>query len=70
MGWYAKVDQNTGEQMDQKYREKDTLTAEFWEPIFETTNFKEFLKAHYSIGHKPMLEIDLDEVIEEEAAGA
>ena len=70
MGWYAKVDQSTGEQMDQKYREKDTLTAEFWEPIFETTNFKEFLKAHYSIGHKPMLEIDLDEVIEEEAAGA
>jgi RecA/RadA recombinase len=69
MGWYAKVDQNTGEQMDQKYREKDTLTAEFWEPIFANTNFKEFLKAHYSIGHKPMLEIDLDEVIEEEAAG-
>lgn len=65
MGWYSKVDQTTGEQMEVKVREKDTLTAEFWEPIFADTNFAEFLKAHYSIGHKPMLEIDLESTLQE-----
>ena len=40
-------------------------TAEFWEPIFADTNFAEFLKAHYSIGHKPMLEIDLESTLQE-----
>ena len=66
MGWYARVDRTTGEIMDTKVREKDTLTKEFWEPIFRETDFAKFLKSHYSIGHKPMLEIDLESTLQEE----
>lgn len=66
MGWYARVDRTTGEIMDSKVREKDTLSKEFWEPIFKETDFAKFLKSHYSIGHKPMLEIDLESTLQEE----
>lgn len=60
VGWYAKVDMETGEIEETKVREKDTLQKKFWMPIFENTNFKEFVKTYYSIGHKPLLDIDLD----------
>jgi RecA/RadA recombinase len=60
VGWYAKVDMETGEIEETKVREKDTLQKKFWTPIFENTNFKEFVKTYYSIGHKPLLDIDLD----------
>lgn len=65
MGWYCRVDQETGELVDPKKREKDTKTAEFWEPIFAETDFKEFLKKQYQIGHKSL--IDMDEVLEQVA---
>ena len=60
MGWYAKVDHATGEIIDPKVREKDTLTKEFWDPIFKETDFKKFLKSYYQIGHKPLLDIELN----------
>lgn len=60
VGWYARVDRETGEIEDTKVREKDTLQKKFWDPIFANTDFKEFLKTYYSIGHKPLLDIDLD----------
>jgi len=64
VGWYARVDRETGEIEDTKVREKDTKTKKFWDPIIKETDFKEFIKTYYSIGHKPLLEIDLD--LEEE----
>ena len=60
VGWYCRVDMETGELVQPKVREKDTLEEEFWKPTFENTNFKEFLKGHYQIGHKPLLDIELD----------
>jgi RecA/RadA recombinase len=60
VGWYCRVDMETGELVQPKVREKDTLQEEFWKPIFDGTNFKEFLKGHYQIGHKPLLDIELD----------
>jgi hypothetical protein len=65
VGWYAKVNKETGEIEDSKVREKDTLKKSFWEPIFENTDFKEFVKTYYSIGHRPMIDIDLDIPVEE-----
>ena len=59
-GWYCRVDRETGELIDPKCREKDTLTKEFWDPIFEGTDFEKFIKGHYQIGHKPLLEVELD----------
>ena len=60
VGWYAPVDMKTGEILEPKVREKDTLQKKFWDPIFKETDFKEFVKSYYSIGHKPLLDIDLD----------
>jgi len=54
-GWYSHKDS------EKKVRETDTLTKEFWDPIFETTDFKEFVKKQYTIGHKTEVELDLDE---------
>ena len=66
VGWYARVNKDTGEIEEGKVREKQTLTKAFWEPILEETDFKEFVKTYYSIGHKPLLEVDLDIEIEGE----
>ena len=58
-GWYCRVDQETGVLEDPKCREKETLTKEFWEPIFAETNLKEYIKSHYTIGLKSMLGEDV-----------
>lgn len=55
-GWYCRVDQSSGELLDPKKREKETLTEEFWKPIFEETDFKEFVKSYYTIGYRAMFE--------------
>ena len=62
-GWYQHVDQASGELTGQKYREKDTLTEEFWKPILTGTDFKEFVKKQYTIGHASL--VDMDSIVEE-----
>jgi RecA/RadA recombinase len=59
-GWYCRVDKATGELLDPKYREKDTKTEEFWNPVFENSDFEEFIKKQYTIGHKSL--VDMDEI--------
>ena len=49
-GWYCRVDQETGELLEPKVREAQTLEEEFWKPIMEETNFKEYLTGVYKIG--------------------
>jgi RecA/RadA recombinase len=63
-GWYCLVDQETGELLEPKVREKQTLEEEFWKPVFDNTDFKEFVKKKYSIGNtlfKPEPEIEYDD---------
>ena len=48
-GWYCRVDRDTGELVDPKVREKDTLEEAFWLPILRDTDFKEHIKKKYSI---------------------
>jgi RecA/RadA recombinase len=62
-GWYQHVDRQTGELVGQKFREKETLTEEFWKPVLEGTDFKEFLKKQYSIGYQSL--VDMDAIVEE-----
>ena len=49
-GWYCRVNQETGELLEPKVREAQTLEEEFWKPIMEETNFKEYLTGVYKIG--------------------
>jgi RecA/RadA recombinase len=47
-GWYAKVDQETGEVLDKK-RFADTQNEEFWKDILANERFKEFVRKKYEI---------------------
>tara|TARA_R110000765_G_scaffold118550_3_gene213064 strand:- start:2524 stop:3555 length:1032 start_codon:yes stop_codon:yes gene_type:complete len=59
-GWYCRVDQETGELLEPKVREAQTLEEEFWKPIFADTNFKDYLTDVYKIGGKAT--IDFEEI--------
>ena len=59
VGWYARVNQETGEIEEKNFREAQTLSEEFWDPIFNNTDFKEFVKKQFTIGHKSVIEGDL-----------
>ena len=59
VGWYARVNQETGEVEEKNFREAQTLSEEFWEPIMIGTDFKEFVKKQFTIGHKSVVEGDL-----------
>ena len=48
-GWYQKVNLETGEMEDKKYRVKDTDTKEFWMPILKQNSFVEFVKNKYQV---------------------
>ena len=65
-GWYCKIDRETGELVQPKVREKDTLSEDFWKPIFETTDFAEHIKNKYTISHKSMLNSEVVSTIEDE----
>jgi len=56
-GWYQKAG------TDSKVRQKDTLTAEFWEDILAQQSFQDLVESTYCIGKRS--EIDLDALIEE-----
>jgi RecA/RadA recombinase len=63
-GWYSKVDQETGEVEDKKYRAKE-LTAEFWSDILASNNFKEFVEENFKINGRVNIEVvDVDELEE------
>jgi RecA/RadA recombinase len=64
-GWYCRVDQETGELLEPKCREKDTLKSEFWAPILNDTDFKDVIKSQYQIGKTPMItDFDLENINE------
>jgi RecA/RadA recombinase len=50
VGWYQQVDTSTGELVGPKVRQADTLNEDFWTPVFEKTNFSEFIEKQFKIG--------------------
>lgn len=61
-GWYQKVDKSTGEVIEGKYRLKDTMNGEFWDPILEFTDFSDFIRKQYKIGLPTV--VDPDTIVE------
>lgn len=61
-GWYATVDKDTGE-VGPKVRYDVTNDKSFWDPVFNNTDFKEFLKKQYQIGHQSL--VSMDAIVEE-----
>jgi len=62
-GWYAKIDQKTGEIGD-KVRFDATQTDDFWKPLLKDEKFKDFVNQKYGIaygnimGENPVLETE------------
>ena len=63
-GWYQLVDQETGELIGTKCREKDTLNGEFWQPILKDQGFKDFIQKQFQIGYASV--VDPDDIVMEE----
>jgi hypothetical protein len=64
-GWYAKVDQETGELGDKK-RYDATQTEEFWSDILANDSFKEYVRKKYEIAYGNIM--GETSVLEDEAA--
>ena len=47
MGWYAKVNKDTGEIDGKKWRIADTECPEFWDSILADETFKEWIRTNY-----------------------
>jgi hypothetical protein len=63
-GWYSKVDFETGEVEDKKYREADTNTSDFWTSILESESFKSYVEGKYRVASGSIMQIeDLEEVL-------
>ena len=64
-GWYAKVDQDTGEVLE-KHRFSDTQTRIFWEDILASEKFQEYVRKKYEIAHGSIMEqVDMVEETED-----
>lgn len=65
-GWYAKIDRSTGE-IGEKKRLADTMNAEFWDPILNNEEFKEYVKSKFAVSYGKLLEDDhvLEETTED-----
>jgi RecA/RadA recombinase len=60
-GWYSKVDMETGEVEDQKFREKDTNTRDFWMPILKQESFQNFIKNKYQVAAGEIIQTEEEE---------
>ena len=58
-GWYQKVNTETGEILEKKYRAAETNTAEFWHDIIESQSFKDWVKKTFRIANDKLIKDDL-----------
>ncbi len=64
-GWYSPVDPLTGEVLAEKnYRRSETNNADFWNNIFDRTNFKEYVQQKFQLNKSPITQIEEEEEVE------
>ena len=63
-GWYSKVDKDTGEVEDKKYRIKETDTKEFWLPILKQKSFQDYVEDKYRVASGNIMNFDEGEIDE------
>jgi hypothetical protein len=54
VGWYSRVNTETGEVDDKKWRIKDTDSNEFWDQILASKSFQEAVEARYQFSSNVM----------------
>ena len=65
VGWYSKVNTETGEVEDKKYRIKDTDTKDFWLPILKDSSFQDFVENKYCVANGNIMQDDMENVFAE-----
>lgn len=55
-GWYSRVDLNTGEMEQKKYRAKDTDSEEFWAPVLASDAFRKTIRERYQVSTGSVIE--------------
>lgn len=58
VGWFSRVNKETGEIEDKKYRAKDTNTAEFWGMILNQPSFNAWIKEQYQVSNGAIMTDD------------
>jgi len=69
MGWYSRVDGETGEVEEKKWRAKDTYTSEFWKPVLKDKTFRDAIEKKFRVAHSEVIhdqEEGFDEHVTEE----
>jgi RecA/RadA recombinase len=68
VGWFQRVDMETGEIQDKNYRLADTYTFDFWHPILQSRKFNEYIEKKYAAANGSIMQsedviedLDLDE---------
>jgi hypothetical protein len=61
VGWFQKVDMQTGEIFDKSYRIADTYSFSFWHPILQCSKFNEFIEKKYAASNGAIMQEE-DEV--------
>lgn len=60
VGWYAEIDQETGEIIEPNLREKDLMTKDnIWEKIMNNPKFNEFLRDKFQIASGSLIQEDI-----------
>ena len=54
-GWYSRVNKDTGEVEDQKFRAAQCDTKEFWLPILQSASFQGWVKTTYQVANGAIL---------------
>ena len=55
MGWYSRVNGETGEIEEKKWRAKDMDTKEFWMDVLTDKTFSDWIKNRYQVAHGAMM---------------
>jgi RecA/RadA recombinase len=58
-GWYSRVNKETGETEEKKWRAKDTNTSEFWDQVLESESFKTWIESRYKISYNTILSTEI-----------
>jgi RecA/RadA recombinase len=54
-GWYSRVNKDTGEVEEQKFRSAQCDTKEFWLPILQSVSFQDWVKTTYQVANGAIL---------------
>ncbi len=60
VGWFQRVDMETGEILDKNYRIADTYDFSFWHPILQCPKFNAYVEKKYSVGGNAIMQQEDD----------